>query len=81
MCAVIGRPRFTRDVNDQEVRQALNRVVAICEQPGGFRGFCSARVSDHELINIFLGQPRGRRTGPCRRAAGPRQRSRCSARR
>jgi hypothetical protein len=54
MYAVIGRPRFTQEVTDQDARRALDEVVATCEQVGGFRGLCSVRVSDREVINIFF---------------------------
>jgi hypothetical protein len=54
MYAVIGRPRFVRAVEDEQELQLLHEVVAKCEQSGGFRGLCTVRVNDRELINIFL---------------------------
>lgn len=54
MYAVIGRPRFVREVGDEEELRLLNNVVATCEQSGGFRGLCTVRISERELVNIFF---------------------------
>jgi hypothetical protein len=54
MYAVVGRPRFARDLDDQEELTVLRQVVARCEQSGGFRGLCTIRVNERELINVFF---------------------------
>jgi hypothetical protein len=58
MYAVIGRPRFVREVDDEEELRLLSRVVATCEQSGGFRGLCTVRISERELVNIFFWESR-----------------------
>ena len=54
MYAVIGRPRFVPEVSDEEELRLLSEVVAACEQSGGFRGLCTVRISQRELVNIFF---------------------------
>jgi hypothetical protein len=36
----------------------LRQVVSRCEQSGGFRGLCTIRVNERELINVFFCETR-----------------------